>query len=394
MLNEKRSEALIELCSAMIKAYSVTGSEKEIAALIRDYMKKNGFDDAWVDDQGNVIGKICGTGGGKTVLLDGHIDTVDVADPGKWNHDPFGAEIDKDKIYGRGAADMKGALSAMITAASCFANDKRPKGDIYVTGTALEEIAEGCSLGHILESVKPDVVIIGEASELNLNIGQRGRGEIKVTTKGKSAHSSNPEVGINAVYNMIKLVDRIKQLETPTHDILGDGIMELTDIISSPYPGASVVPESCTVTFDKRLLIGDTQESIIKGINDIIDDLKREYARFEAEVTVTKTELEFYTGYKVMHSSFAPAWCLDREKSAELIDLALGALRKTGLEPEVSAYKFCTNGSMSAGVNEIPTIGFGPCAESQAHVVDEYIDISQLKMAAEGYYSLIEAICM
>lgn len=393
MLNQKRSEALMSLCRDLIKTYSVTGSEKAIAHMIRKNMQELSFDEAWVDDQGNVIGKICGTGGGKTVLLDGHIDTVDVADPEKWNHDPFGAEIDGDRIYGRGAADMKGALAAMIFAASCLASDKRPSGDIYVTGTAMEEIAEGCSLGHILESIKPDVVIIGEASELNLNIGQRGRGEIKVVTKGKSAHSSNPEVGINAVYNMIKLVERIKQIQTPTHDILGDGIMELTDIISSPYPGASVVPEACTVTFDKRLLIGDTNESIIKGIQDIIEALKKEDANFEAEVYVTATDLEFYTGYKTKHLSFAPAWCLDKDENADLINTALSALRKTGLEPEVSAYKFCTNGSVSAGVNEIPTIGFGPCAESQAHVVDEYIDVDQLKKATEGYYNLIKAIC-
>ena len=393
MLNEQRRNALIELCRNMIRTYSVTGSEKDIALLIRDRMKAVGFDDAWVDDQGNVIGKICGNGNGKTVLLDGHIDTVEVSDPNKWQHGPFDADIDDGRIYGRGAADMKGALSAMIMAAGWLANDKRPMGDVYVTATAMEEIAEGCTLSHILESIHPDVVVIGEATMLNLNIGQRGRGEIVVRTKGKPAHSSNPEVGINAVYKMMTLLKSICSIPASHHEILGDGIMELTDIISTPYPGASVVPELCSVTFDRRLLLNDNKESILEQIREKISDLKKEDPKFDAETFVAHIDLEFYTGYKVHHPKFAPAWCMDREKNANLIDTALGALRTAGIHPSVSTYKFCTNGSASAGIHHIPTIGFGPCAESQAHVVDEYVEIAQLEDAAEGYYNLIDALC-
>lgn len=393
MLNEQRRNALIELCRNLIRTYSVTGSEKDIALLIRDSMKAAGFDDAWVDGQGNAIGRICGSGNGKTVLLDGHMDTVEVSDPNKWQHGPFAAEIDGGRIYGRGAADMKGALAAMIMAAGWLAKDKRPAGDVYVTATAMEEIAEGCSLSYILGSIHPDVVVIGEASKLNLNIGQRGRGEIMVRTKGKPAHSSNPEVGVNAVYKMMKLLESIRGIPVSRHEILGDGIMELTDIISSPYPGASVVPELCSVTFDRRLLIGDSEESILEQIREKISWLKKEDAKFDAEAFVADIDLEFYTGYSVRHPKFAPAWCLDREKNAKLIDTAISALRTAGLDPAVSSYKFCTNGSASAGIHQIPTVGFGPCAESQAHVADEYVEIGQLEGAAKGYYSLIDALC-
>ena len=393
MLTKQRSDALIELCKKLIGTYSVTGSEKEIALLVCDQMKMVGFDEAWVDDQGNAIGKICGAGGGKTVLLDGHLDTVDVADKDKWEHDPFIAEIDNGRIYGRGAADMKGALAAMIMAAGWLARDKRPTGDVYVTGTAMEEIAEGCSLSHILESIHPDVVVIGEASMLNLNIGQRGRGEILVRTIGKPAHSSNPEVGVNAVYKMMKLIKGIQDIPVSHHELLGDGILELTDIISSPFPGASVVPELCSATFDRRLLIDDTEESVLEPINALIAELKKNDLEFEAETLIAGMEMEFYTGYKVTHSKFAPAWCLDVEKHSDLINVSLDALRLAKLDPEVSTYKFCTNGSASAGMHNIPTIGFGPCAESQAHVVDEYIEIAQLEGAASGYYNLIDPLC-
>jgi len=393
MMNEQRRKALIELCRDLIKTYSVTGSEKDIALLICDRMKTVGFDDAWVDEQGNAIGKIKGTGGGKTVLLDGHMDTVEVSDIKKWTHDPFGAEIDNGRIYGRGAADMKGALAAMIMAAGFLAGDKRPEGDVYVSGTAMEEISEGCALSHIIKNVKPDYVIIGEASMLNLNIGQRGRGEIVVSTKGKPAHSSNPDVGINAVYKMMKLIEGIRNIPVSHHEMLGNGILELTDIISSPYPGASVVPELCTATFDRRLLINETEESVLEPIRKLIDELKKEDPKFDAEAYVAGMDLEFYTGFKTKHLKFAPAWCLDKEKNADLINCALEALRTAGLDPAVSSYKFCTNGSASAGIHRIPTIGFGPCAESQAHVVDEYVEIAQLEGACCGYYNLIDALC-
>ncbi len=393
MLNTARKEALTRLCQGMIRTRSVTGEEKAIGELLSSEMKKQGFDEAYVDDQGNVIGKINGTGGGKTVLLDGHIDTVEVSDPSQWHHDPFGAEIADGRIYGRGAADMKGSLAAMTIAAGCLAQDRRPKGDVYVTGTAMEEVAEGCSLSHILDAIHPDVVIIGEATDLNLNIGQRGRGEIVVETKGKPAHSSNPDVGVNAVYKMMKLLEEIRSIPATQHELLGKGIMELTDIISSPYPGASVVPERCMVTFDRRLLIGDTEDSILGAIREKIETLKKADPKFDARTYIAGMELTFFTGYHKQHQKFAPAWCLDSQKHKGLIDTARTALEKTGLSPKVSSYQFCTNGSASAGIYGIPTIGFGCCLESQAHVVDEFVEISQMERAAEGYYSLIDAIC-
>lgn len=211
-------------------------------------------------------------------------------------------------------------------------------------------------------------------------------------TRGKSAHSSNPEIGVNAVKKMMKLLERVHALPIAHSDELGDGILELTDIISSPYPGASVVPELCTVTMDRRLLVGEDEAVVLGAIRAEIEKLKREDPDFDAEVSIAGMELAFYTGAKLPHKKFAPAWHLDKAAEKKLIDDSLSALGAAGLEPEVSAYKFCTNGSASAGQLGIPTIGFGPCAEWQAHVVDEYIELDQLEKAAEGYYALIKKL--
>lgn len=226
MLTKQRQEELTKLCRNLIKIRSYSGEEKELVEKLESTFREMDYDDVIIDDYGNIIGHIKGKRPGKSILLDGHMDTVPVTDRSKWTKDPFGAEIENGKIYGRGASDMKGALSAMVCAAAYFAEDckKDFAGDIYVAGIVHEECFEGVASRLVSGRVKPDYVVIGEASQCNLKRGQRGRAEIVVETFGKAAHSSNPENGVNAVYNMMKVIEKIRQLEIIHHDFLGDGI--------------------------------------------------------------------------------------------------------------------------------------------------------------------------
>ena len=147
---------------------------------------------------------------------------------------------------------MKGAVAGFVTAAAAFAEDTKKDfaGEIYVAGVVHEECFEGVAAREISSFVKPDYVGIGEASQLNIKIGQRGRGEIVLETFGKPCHSANPEKGINAVYKMAKVIEAIRTLEPTHHPVLGDGILELTDLKSAPFLGAVVVPECCRATYD------------------------------------------------------------------------------------------------------------------------------------------------
>ncbi|MCQ4379972.1 peptidase dimerization domain-containing protein, partial [Clostridioides difficile] len=113
----------------------------------------------------------------------------------------------------------------------------------------------------------------------------RGRGEIVVETFGKPAHSANPEKGVNAVYKMANVIQKIQQLVPPTHPVLGDGILVLTDIKSSPYPGASVVPDYCKATFDRRLLVGETREGVLAPIQALLDEMMKEDPELNAKVS-------------------------------------------------------------------------------------------------------------
>lgn len=392
MLDGQRKEELISLCQELIRNQSLSGEEENVALAIKNAFETLGYDECFVDSYGNVIGHIKGKREGKKILFDGHIDTVPVPDDTKWSHAPFSGERVDGKIYGRGTSDMKGQLSAMMASAAFFAKDtnKDFDGDIFVAGVVFEEIFEGVSARKISEAIKPDYVVIGESSELNLKIGQRGRAEIVVETFGKPAHSANPEKGINAVYKMSKIIEKIQEIEPVEHDVLGKGILVLTDIKSSPYPGASVVPDYCKATFDRRLLVGETKEEVLAPIQKIIDELKKEDKEFNAKVSYAIGTETCYTGETIHGERFFPAWLYDEDD--EFVKAALKGLREAGIEPEITQYSFCTNGSHYAGEAGIKTIGFGPSKENLAHTIDEYIEEEQLFKGAEGYYGILKSV--
>lgn len=392
MLTEKRQQELIKLCQELIRRQSYSGEENEVIESMKAAFAELGYDDFFVDEYGNIIGHIKGNRPGKSILFDGHIDTVAVPDDSKWHYAPFGGELVDGRIYGRGASDMKGAVSAMMVAASCFATDSNRDfaGDIYVAGVVHEECFEGVAARKISERVKPDYVVIGEASELNLKRGQRGRAEIVVETYGKPAHSANPHKGINAVYKMATLISAIRELKSTYQDILGHGIVELTDIKSSPYPGASVVPDYCRVTYDRRLLVGETRESVLQPIQELIDKMSREDPEFQAKAYYAAGCEKCYTGHNIEGERFFPGWLYDEED--EYVKAAYQGLIESGLKPEITQYSFCTNGSHYAGEAGIKTIGFGPSRENLAHTIDEHIEVDQLVKAAAGYYGIIKSV--
>lgn len=391
MLNETRKSKVIELCQDMLKINSYSGREGALAERLKKAFDDFGYDDYFIDKYGNIIGHIKGKKPGKSILFDGHMDTVVVEDESKWTQDPFGGALVDGKIYGRGASDMKGALSAMVCAVAFYAEDTKRDfaGDIYVAGVVHEECFEGIAARQISEKVNPDYVVIGEASQLNLKIGQRGRAEIVVETFGKPAHSANPEAGINAVYKMTKLIQRIQQITPVDHEVLGKGILELTDIKSFPYPGASVVPEYCKVTYDRRLLTGETKESVLAPIQEAIDALKKEDPQLDAKVSYAVGKETCYTGEVIEGERFFPGWLYDREDP--FIQGVYNNLKEAGLKPEISNYSFCTNGSHYAGEKGIMTIGFGPSRENLAHIIDEHIEVEQLMGAVKGYYAINRA---
>lgn len=392
MLSKERENAVIELCQALIQQKSYSGEEQGVVSVLKDYMRENGFDEVAVDDYGNLVGCIKGNRPGKKLLFDGHMDTVPVSDPAEWTYPPFAAEIHEGRIYGRGTSDMKGALSAMVCAAANFARDteKQFAGEVYVAGVVHEECFEGVAARAISKAVHPDYVVIGEASQLNLKIGQRGRAEIVVETFGKPCHSANPEKGINAVYKMAKVIEAIRTLAPTHHPVLGNGILELTDIKSAPYPGASVVPEYCRATYDRRLLVGETKETVLAPLKALLARMMEEDPELKVKVSYAVGQEKCHTGHEITGERFFPGWLYD-EKEAFVQDVA-SRLKEMGYMPSITQYNFCTNGSHYAGEAGIRTFGLGPSQENLAHTLNEYIEIDQLAKVTDCYYGVMQAL--
>lgn len=389
---KERDDQVISLCRKLIQQKSYSGEEGSVASVLSENMRQMGFDTVTADKYGNVIGCIRGSRPGKKVLFDGHIDTVPVTEEREWTYPPFAAEIHDGKIYGRGTSDMKGAVAAMTCAAANYAKDtgKDFAGEIYVAGVVHEECFEGVAAREISKNVQPDYVIIGEASNLNLKIGQRGRAEIVVETFGKPCHSANPEKGLNAVYKMAQVIEAIRTLRPEHHPVLGDGILELTDIKSSPYPGASVVPEYCRATYDRRLLVGETRESVLAPIETLLEKLMINDPELKVKVSYAVGKERCYTGSEIEGQRFFSGWLYD--ENDDFVQAVYTKLKEKGFSPEITRYNFCTNGSHYAGEANIRTFGLGPSRENLAHTMNEYIEIDQLTKVTDCYYGVMEAL--
>lgn len=392
------NEKLIEFCAKIIQQESISGDEQAVASLIFTEMEQLGYDEVRYDAYGNVIGKICGlktVSDGKnpltseklkdrTVLFEGHMDTVGVPSKEAWSLNPYSGEIRDGRLYGRGSADMKSALAAMVYAGAELIEQKEIlAGDVYVCAVVYEETLEGVAFGKVLDDIHPDFVIIGEPSDMKLALGQKGRAEIVLETEGRNAHSATPDNGINAINMMHELVSQIQDIPLQESTFLGKGIMEITDIVSEPYPGSSVVPNYCRATYDRRLIEKETASAVLQPIETIIKDLQKQKSVFEAHVSIAYTSEKTYTECSLEASRFFPGWIIDRE--SPLAFAVHEAYQRLGIAFETCYYPFCTDGSESAGKRDIPTIGIGPAPPEMAHVVDEYVVIENIYKVKELY---------
>jgi len=375
--------ALTAFLQTIVRQRSLSGQEQGVVQAILAEMKTLAYDRAWVDEYGNAVGIIEGSHPGPTLLLDAHCDVVD-AIPSDWSRPPFEGRVEGDWLYGRGAADTKASLAAMLHAAASI-DRAQLAGRVVVCATVSEEVMEGGSLKHVMDAIHPDFVVIGEATELNLNRGGRGRAEIILETTGRSAHSSSPQLGVCAIHRMLEVIHAIDQAPVRSHPLMGPALMVLTDILSEPYPGHSVIPNRCRASYDLRLLPGDTPESILHGIR-ALPALNQN----DLSIHILAGQETTYTGVTMQALKFFPAWVFAEDHL--FVQQAIHGLRRSGLHPEVRAYRFCTNAAYSAGVAGIPTIGFGPGSEGDAHTVDERISLTAVMQAAQGYRGIIQFV--
>jgi len=369
----------------LIRIPSPTCGEGPVVDRVEQEMRSLGLGDIIRHPVGHIVARL-GSGRGRTILFDAHLDTVGPGDLSLWDNDPYEGKVEKGFVYGRGASDNKGAMAAMLYGVKMLLEaGVRLRGTLYIAGSVMEEDAEGLAATFLCRDLKPDAVILGEATELNVYRGQRGRMEIAVQTYGRSCHGSAPERGVNAIYLMNRIIDGIQALapSLPTDPFLGKATVAVT-AMEARSGSLNVIPDVATIYIDRRLTPGESEDTAVGQVEAIARTV---VGTRPTRVWVPEYTAASYTGYVCRQRKYFPAWALPEDH--ELVQIAADSVeRALGRRPAIGRWLFSTNGVGTMGVLGIPTVGFGPGSEDDAHTTDDKISIADLVAAARGYAQL------
>lgn len=378
----------VDLTSGMIKIKSFSGKEKNMAAFTTEVMNKLNYDDIRVDKAGSVIGKIKGTGKGKALIFNCHLDTVGEGSLDSWGNPPFNGLVKDGFIHGRGASDTKGAFAAQIYAAAILKREGLlPRGDIYVTGVVHEEDS-GLGSITLLESVKADYAVIGEATSNCIAVYHRGRMRFDIHMRGKSAHASTPQLAVNPHFYLAEFLRILNQLEVETDPIMGKSSFAPT-LIRTSEVNTNTIPAKLILSIDYRNVDSDTPEKV----REKLEVLARRCTSPIVEVAVerVKNSVNCYTGYKGETYEGEPSFIIN--KNHELVKQSRIALEGVfGHKVDTIGWNFATDcGHFTAA--GIPAIGFSPAEGRYCHTTEEKIDINMLKKGLIGNMALISRLC-
>ena len=378
---------LITFMQDIVRIPSLSSQEGAVVERIREEMQKLGYDEVTVDPMGNLIGRI--GSGPRIIAFDAHVDVVDVGDRSLWDRDPFSGDVEDGILYGRGASDMKGGVASSVYGGALLKQRGVPDDvTVYVTASVQEEDCDGLCWQFIAreDGLEPELVVITEPTSLRVYRGHRGRMEMEIHTSGISCHGSAPERGVNAVYKMAGIIADIEALNErlEPREPLGKGTVTIIDIRSTS-PSLCAVADSCTIHLDRRLTIGETEETSVAEIEALPS-----VQAANATVTVLDYAVPSYTGLTYPTRKYFPTWELPAD--APGTQAALAAHRDAfGEEAEVGFWVFSTNAVATAGMLGFPTIGFGPGHEEFAHAPNEQTEVEHLVRAAAFYTALVDA---
>jgi len=373
-----------EICAIPSMDSNIEAVGKRIAA----EMTSLHFDEVRFDKMGNIMGRI--GNGEKVIIFDSHIDTVGIGDPQEWQWDPFEGKVEDGVLYARGACDEKGSTPGMVYGLSAARDLGLLEGWTAWYFGNMEEWCDGIAPNTFVEvdpKVKPDFVVIGEPTKMNIYRGHKGRIELKVTAKGVSAHAASNQIGINAIYLLLPVIAGIRDLEPQLGDdpFLGNGKITVSDM-QVKTPSINAVPDEAVIFIDRRMTFGETKEEAIAQVEALIPAESKDRVKVEALFY----DVPSYTGFVFPVEKYFPAWAIPEDHA--LVRAGLETRRLIGLEDAPAGkWAFSTNGIYWAGKAGIPSIGFGPGDEVTAHTVNDSVKLDDVVKAAE-FYALIASL--
>jgi succinyl-diaminopimelate desuccinylase len=363
-----------KLLKQLIQA-ETTADKGELAAaeIISAELGRSGIEsqiDNWDGTRANITAHVKSSGKKGALLFACHLDVVPAGDA-NWSKPAFDAVESDGRIYGRGSADMKGGIAAIVTAIGEIADSgTKLQGDIILFAAAGEE-TDSCGTRRFVHEAGrlPEIagVVLPEPTDFEIITAHRGMLWLKVETRGKAAHGSTPHFGVNAIASMRSVLNELENFKilSKRHKLLGECSMSINTIAGGK--AINIVPDKCTIEIDIRTVPGQNQQDIINDLQNIFAKLKKKNPEFSAEVSVVREvgALETDSG-----CDFVRDFCS-----------AVG-IKETG------AVGFTTDGPHFASLGA-PTVVFGPGKPPLAHKPDEFIDISELKKAVEYYKNII-----
>jgi acetylornithine deacetylase/succinyl-diaminopimelate desuccinylase family protein len=380
-----RPRRAVELTKGLVRAQSINppGRESLASAVVSDFLDEIGI--AYVEqsvsgDRQNIVATLKGRSGSPSLLLTSHLDVVPPGDTGLWLRDPFSGDEVEGQIYGRGSADAKGSLGAMLSAIEAVAGSGIGlSGDLVFAAVVGEETDE-LGIKHLIEKegLRPDMALVGEPTRLRVGNAHKGFLRMRIDVRGRAAHSSLPESGLNAISGMAQV---IMGLEALAGELQKRGGGSAPTLVVSTIAGGikdNVVPPSCAITVDRRLIVGEHPEMAEEEIRGVV--------RSALEGTSLRADVEPYL-------SAPPA----QTSAEELIVRSARAAVKEVLGEDMGLYSFeayCDMGPLVdlAGTR---TVILGPGSLVGSHVTNEMVPIREVEYAAKIYSLVVtHALCV
>jgi acetylornithine deacetylase/succinyl-diaminopimelate desuccinylase family protein len=322
----------------------------------------------------NVVGKVKGRDSGRCLIFDAHLDTVSVDG---MTIDPFAPEIRDNRMFGRGSCDTKAGMAGMMMALKHISQSDPPPTDIWVTTTIDEEYSFQGIQHLAAQGIRADGAVIAEPTQLDTIITHKGCVRWKVTTHGRSAHSAKPQLGINAISKMMKLIQAIEarilpSYETKRHPLLGPPTMNIGMVKGGIQ--VNLVPEYCEIQIDRRTLPGENAADILADFQEVVNELTRQDPEFRA----------------VIETPFLEDSYLETSPSAAIVEVTEAVCQAVIGRSQLEGVPYATNASKLSRIG-IPSLVIGPGNIDQAHTAVEFVDIDQVMQAAEIYLGIMQS---
>lgn len=364
---------------------STWGREKELAEFMAERMRSWGVDDVELVEsmpgRPSVGGRIRGTGGGKTLVLNGHLDIYEVSPD--WTKDPFGPVVEDGKVYGAGIADMKAATTAALAVMRRIAlSGERPRGDVVFQGVSCH-FEGGVGTRSLLEAgFTGDGAVCGEPTDNTIGLVHRGAAYLKITTRGRQAHTSAKHLGLNAIETMEPILAGMRQLEgtmpfTPHPDLPGGPNLNIGTIRGGTKHNQ--VPDRCEMTCDIRLLPSQDPHDVKLQVEQMIVDLKAANPRIDATVEFSE------------HWLSGPRYPYEIDPGAEIARMISAAVSDADAQPIIQGIQFWTD-MVPLSHHGIPAVNIGPGTPPFSWA-DEWVELSKYHQIVEIYANAVRRWC-